>query len=95
VTLEAPLSLSERSLPGLNDRLCCALVVIHNVELEFTCKNIEVLYLLFSLFTLKFYFDCLPIFFDNITLCTNLQNVTLSNMTPSMLISHFMVKRML
>ena len=60
---------SERSLPDLNDTLWCALVVIHNFELDFTFKNIEISYLLFSFlhcnFILIFY-----IFFDNITLCT-------------------------
>ncbi len=60
---------SERSLPDLNDTLWCVLVVIHNFELDFTFKDIEVSYLLFSFlhcnFILIFY-----IFFDNITLCT-------------------------
>jgi len=38
---------SERSLPDLNDTLWCALVVIHNFELDFTFKNIEISYVLF------------------------------------------------
>jgi hypothetical protein len=51
-----------------------------NFQLDFTFKNIEVFNLLFSIlhcnFILIFY-----LFFDNITLCTNLQNVTISNMS--------------
>ena len=71
---------SERSLPDLNDTLWCVLVVIHNFELDFTFKNIEVSCLLFSFLHCNFLF-VFYLFFDNITLCTNLQNVTLSNMS--------------
>jgi hypothetical protein len=62
-----------------NDTLWCVLV-IHNLDLDFTFKNIEVLYLLFS-FLHCIFFLFSTYFFDNITLCTNLQNVTLSNMS--------------
>ena len=56
--------------------------------LDFTLKNIEVLHLLFSFLQCNlFWFS--TYFFDNITLCTNLQNVTLSNMSHLVYISLF------
>ena len=78
---------SERSLLDLNDTLWCALVLIHNFELDFTFKNIEFLYLLFFYIVILFWFS--TYFFDNIKLCTNPQNVTLSNMSHSVYITIF------
>ena len=55
----------ERYLPDPNGTLWCALVVIHNFELEITLKNIEISYLLFSNMTLQFWNDFLHIFWLN------------------------------
>ena len=68
---------SERSFPDLNDTLRCALLVIHKFELDFTFKNVEILYLLYSFL----HFDFILIFYMVLIVSHYEQNVELPNLS--------------
>ena len=72
---------SERPLPDLKDTLWCVIFVIQNFKIISIFKNIEFSSLLFSFEHCNFYFYFSTYFFDYITLCINLPNATISNMS--------------
>ena len=82
---------SERSLLDLNDTLWCAIFVFQAFEFDFIFKNIEFSSLLYNFFwKLSFIFIYFSTyFFDKITLCINLPNIMLSNMSHLVYITLF------
>ena len=79
---------SKRSLPDLNGTLRRAIFVIQAFEFHFIFKNIDFSSLLFSFEHCNIFFFS-TYFVDNVTLCINISNVTISNMPHLVYITIF------
>ena len=83
---------SERSLPDLNDTLWCALVVIHNFELDFTSKTLKscICYFLFYI-VISFWFSTYLLIISHYAQIFKMSHYQICH---TLFISHLMVKRM-